>query len=155
MCKDSGSSIDILLVAHPPSGNGLLANALLESFSVRSVALVADGARAIQYLSRQGVCGCAPSPAADVVFLDLKTAGDGFAMLQWFHAHPQCCAAPVMVLSSLAGDEDLERAYQLGAPVFFKTPIVARELSEVLEMARERRRLVSVLLHPFEIYEKK
>jgi CheY-like chemotaxis protein len=107
---------------------------------VRSLAVVRNGGEAIQYLTGERPHGCAGLPAPHVVFLDLKGPTDGFAMLEWFQAHPQCWAAPVMVLSSVARDEDLERAYQLGAPIFFKKPIVASELRAMLEPAFEWRR---------------
>ena len=138
MDKDRRTSVDILLVADPGADGGLLAMALLECVRVRSLAVVRDGEDAIQYLTCKRAHDYAALPAPLVVFLDLKIPTDGFELLEWLQAHPECGAAPVMVLSGSVRDEDLERAYQFGAPVFFNKPILARELGEMLETALER-----------------
>ena len=77
---------------------------------------------------------CIPSPGA--LFLDLKLPNlNGFDVLQWLKEHEECKVIPVMVLTGSAIEQDVTRAYQLGANSYMVKPGTLDELVELLDVA--------------------
>lgn len=93
---------------------------------IRMVA-VHDGSEAMQYLEGKGKFANIPHhPHPDVVLLDLKMPRiNGFEFLEWLRtkAPVHLRFIPVVVMSSSALREDVDRAYSLGANSYLVKPV--------------------------------
>jgi CheY-like chemotaxis protein len=96
----------------------------------------ASGAeQAIEYLEGKGSYGDRTMhPFPDLVLLDLVMPGmDGFAFLEWLRAAPVFSKLPVIVLSGLGDQQEIERAMALGADSCLAKPA---EFEGWIELAR-------------------
>lgn len=59
----------------------------------------------------------------------------GFEILQWLRNHPDCSVIPVMIFTASRQDEDIKRAYQMGANAYFVKPGTIGELQEMVKAA--------------------
>lgn len=89
--------------------------------------VVEDGGEAMCYLEgRSPYCDRATHPVPHVILLDLKMPRvDGFEFLEWLRG--KCVREyrfiPVVVMSSSALPEDVDRAYSLGANSYLVKPV--------------------------------
>lgn len=85
---------------------------------------VPDGVEAINYFEgREGYADRKQFPLPDLVMLDLKMPRkDGFEVLQWLQSHPVFRSTVVIVLSSSKQEQDVKRAYALGANSYLSKP---------------------------------
>ncbi|PYI88377.1 MAG: two-component system response regulator [Verrucomicrobia bacterium] len=98
---------------------------------------VGDGIEAMRYL--KGECEYADRekyPIPDVILLDLKMPRfSGFDFLEWLHSkspnHQRLI--PVVVMSSSAHKEDVERAYALGANSYLVKPVDWNEFRDRIQ----------------------
>ncbi len=96
---------------------------------------VLDGDRAIAYLS--GVDGFEdrdrfPWPA--LVVLDLKMPGlMGFEVLEWIRSQKETKNLPVLIFTSSLHEEDMRRAYDLGANSYLVKPVLFNDLVEIVK----------------------
>jgi PAS domain S-box-containing protein len=83
--------------------------------------VVESGAEAVRYL------GSHPPPAA--ILLDLvMPEPDGYAILRYVRAEPRLAAVPVVVLTALDSDGEIERAFASGADDYVQKPFRPGEL---------------------------
>jgi len=91
------------------------------------LAAVCDGKEAMQYLEADGKFSDGTKyPVPDVVLLDLKMPRiDGFEFLEWLRAQSpdHYRFLPVVVMSSSALRQDVDRAYALGANSYLVKPV--------------------------------
>ena len=119
----------VLLVEDDQFLNSLL-KGKLEKAGVR-VRLVTDGEMAIDTLLKM-------NPSPKLILLDLiLPKKSGFEVLEEIHTNPQLKAIPVMILSNLGQDDDVEKGKQLGAVDYYvkaKTSIddLAKKVSSYL-----------------------
>lgn len=59
----------------------------------------------------------------------------GFWFANVFSKRPQTKGVPVVVMSALAGEEEVKKAYQLGARAYLKKPFRSEELLELVQKA--------------------
>lgn len=109
----------------------------------------------VGYLTRAGyatataqtgdeACEIATRSLPSLVLLDLVIpAPDGYEVLRRLRANPKTRDLPVVVLTALEGDEEIERAFEAGADDFLRKPFRAAEL---LARIRGQLRLRSYLL---------
>jgi CheY-like chemotaxis protein len=104
---------------------------------VRPLQFARDGEEAIAYLRGDGAFHNRrqfPFPA--VVLLDLNMPRkNGFEVLEWIRAQPGCKSLRVYILSASSREEDIERAYALGANAYLVKPgnlAGLRELAKTL-----------------------
>ncbi len=85
---------------------------------------IQTGSGAIEYLSGTGRFADRQTyPLPCIILLDLKLIGSsGFEVLEWLTQHPSAHRPAVIVFSSSNRQEDIERAYQLGANSFVSKP---------------------------------
>jgi CheY-like chemotaxis protein len=131
------SRLTVLIIDDDANDVLLLKKALTRAGVQDVVQVVTDGFQAIQYLAGEGVYGNREQfPFPNVVFTDLKMPRmNGFEVLHWLRKHPDCSVIPVMVLSASKLDEDIKRAYQLGANAYLAKPSSMKELVEVVKTA--------------------
>ena len=94
--------------------------------NIRLVA-VPDGREAMHYILGEGKYSDASQhPVPDVILLDLKMPRvNGFEFLEWLRSKspPHYRVMPVVVMSSSALREDVDRAYELGANSYLVKPV--------------------------------
>lgn len=90
-----------------------------------SLQTVNDGGEAIAYLKGEGVyADRAKFPLPTVLLLDLNMPKlNGFEVLAWVRAQPVLKRLSVIVLTSSARNEDVERAFDLGASSYLVKPV--------------------------------
>jgi CheY-like chemotaxis protein len=113
-----------------------LKDALAEAQLAETCYFVADGLEVMDYLYQRGRYGGANAgPVPDLILLDLKMPRkDGFAVLQEIKADARLQPITVVVLTSSQADEDLSRAYDLGANLFITKPVTYTGLVNILQV---------------------
>lgn len=124
-----------LLVEDDPNDVYLARRALRCDHSC-SVEVVCDAQEAIEYLMGLPPFSDYPPRMPDVILLDLKMPRmSGFDFLEWLRKeapdHLRLC--PVVVISSSNLQQDVHRAYELGANTFMVKPIDAHLFEERLK----------------------
>src|SRR5690348_3022532 len=83
--------------------------------------VVASGADAVRYLENH------PPPGA--ILLDLvMPEPDGYAIMRHVRAAPRLAEIPIVVLTALDNDGEIERAFSSGADDYVQKPFRPREL---------------------------
>jgi len=102
------------------------------------VRILADGAEVLAYLKGEGkYADRVEFPFPSVLFTDLKMPrSSGFDILEWMQKHPECGVIPRIVLSSSDSQQDVARAYELGAHAYFMKPGLLVELQAILRLTR-------------------
>jgi len=100
---------------------------------------VPDGEKALAYLKGEGEfsdrINC---PAPSVIFLDLKMPRlNGFEVLEWIRRHEPIRRIPVVVLSSSSAQEDIDKAYGLGANAYLVKPADVVEFQKLFRTTGE------------------
>jgi CheY-like chemotaxis protein len=103
------------------------------------VQVLANGEEALAYLKGEGkYADRAEFPVPSVVFTDLNMPlASGFDVFQWMQGHPECRVVPRIVISSSDEDQDVARAYELGAHAYMEKPFLQRDLEASLRTTRE------------------
>jgi CheY-like chemotaxis protein len=86
---------------------------------------VEDGERAMAYLSGLGIYADRDRfPLPSLILLDLKMPrATGFEILKWIRKHPELGQLPVLVLSGSELQDDIRRAYDVGANSYLVKPL--------------------------------
>jgi CheY-like chemotaxis protein len=94
-----------------------------------------DGEIAISYLSgRDPYANRQQYPVPDLLLLDLKMPRKtGFEVLQWIRDQPSLRRMLVFVFTSSRHQEDIDRAYELGANGYLVKPVGFERLVEELQ----------------------
>jgi CheY-like chemotaxis protein len=120
----------ILLVEDNPDDRDLTIRALKKNNVLNPVTAARDGAEALTMLLGDHHSD-QDSPA--LILLDLKLPKvDGLEVLRRIRADPRTRVVPVVVLTSSKEDEDLRRAYDLGANGYVRKPVAFTEFSEAV-----------------------
>jgi two-component system response regulator len=131
----------ILLVEDNPDDAELTRLALERLGQHARVALVSDGAQAIDYL-RDG----ARAAQVRVVILDIKLPKmDGIQVLAKLKTEPRTRSIPVVVLSSSGRESDIAQCYALGANSYVVKPV---ELEDYLDRISSVGRYWDKVNHP-------
>ena len=112
----------VLLVDDNP-GDTDLTQETLEAGKIHvDIAVVADGASAIDYLLRRGPHAAAERP--DLILLDLNLPKmDGRQVLAEIKKHETLRSIPVVILTSSDAEQDVVKSYQLGASCYVTKPV--------------------------------
>jgi CheY-like chemotaxis protein len=124
---DVAGSVTFLLVEDDPNDILMLELEFQRVPAHIRMMAVHDGGEAMQYLLGTGkFAEVARCPHPDVILLDLKMPRiDGFEFLEWLRtkAPLHLRFMPVVVMSSSALREDVDRAYSLGANSYLVKPV--------------------------------
>jgi CheY-like chemotaxis protein len=125
----------LLIVEDEENDVLLLKDALRKANILSPIQVVEDGRLALDYLSGIGKFADRKTyPLPSVIFLDLKLPQvNGLAILKWIREEPSLPSMLVMVLTASSLDEDIERAYRLGANSYVVKPSSRDKLVEVLK----------------------
>jgi two-component system response regulator len=125
----------ILLVEDDPSDEKLALRAFKRCEQPFEVAVVRDGAEALEFLFAEGKHQArAGAPPPRLVLLDLKLPRiDGIDVLRRVRADERTRLVPVVVFSASREDEDMRRSLELGANAYLRKPV---DFAEFVEAAR-------------------
>jgi CheY-like chemotaxis protein len=108
---------DILLVEDNPNDAELTQRALKKANVGGRLAIVRDGAEALDYL-------LSDQPKPKVIFLDLKLPKiDGIEVLRRVREDQRTRSVPVVVLTSSQEERDVSDCYKLGANSYVVKPV--------------------------------
>jgi CheY-like chemotaxis protein len=115
----------VLHAEDDPNDVALMKHACLAADVSFQLQPAADGEKAIQYLSGQGVFANRQQyPMVSLVLLDLKMPRrSGFEVLEWIRSNPALKCLPVLILTSSRHDLDVRRAYEMGANSYLVKPV--------------------------------
>jgi CheY-like chemotaxis protein len=116
--------ITILIAEDDPDDQLLTREALQESRVSNTVCFVNDGQELLDYLRHAGWYAAQPPPRPDLILLDLNMPRkDGREALAEIKADPALRSIPVIILTTSKADEEIQRAYDLGANSFIVKPV--------------------------------
>lgn len=133
-----GNTRLIILVAEDDENDTfLLERAFRKNGIDLPVHVCRNGEEAMAYLRGDGIFADRDQyPFPRVLITDLKMPKcGGFELLTWLQEHPQCSMIPKIVLTASAEEQDVVRAYQLGANCYFQKPRDFQTLCEIVLIA--------------------
>jgi len=114
----------ILLAEDSVQDIELTLNALAEHDMGNFVAVVRDGAEALDYLYRRGKYAAREDDDPVLMLLDLKMPKvDGLEVLRTVKSDPRLRVIPVVVLTSSREEQDVVRSYELGVNAYVVKPV--------------------------------
>ena len=133
--NDGALKAPLIVVAEDDEEDYMLVRDALQRSSLRhELRWVRDGQDLMNYLRREGkyaVAGVAPRPR--IILLDLRMPRmDGLSALLEIKADQKLRAIPVVILTSSQADEDMLRAYDLGASGYVAKPVSFEQLVTTL-----------------------
>ena len=120
----------ILVVDDDPNDLMLIQSAFRATGVKAGIQTASSGDEAIAYLSSEGKFSDRSIYVyPDFVITDLKMPhGDGFAVLEHFKRNPEWAVIPTVVLSGSQDNDDIKKAYLLGASAYHVKPNSPAEL---------------------------
>lgn len=99
---------------------------------------VANGQEAISYLAGEGVYSDREKYGLPtLMILDLNMPlKNGFEVLAWVRVHPSFTSLPVIVMTASNRQEDVKKAFDLGASAYLVKPISIQDLGEMIGCLR-------------------
>ena len=77
-------------------------------------------------------------PFPEVMIVDLKMPRmTGLELLTWIREHPEYKVIPTIIMTSSRLDEDIKKAYSLGANTYMIKPSSLGELAKMVKAAHE------------------
>lgn len=126
----------ILLVEDDPGDVLITQESLAGSGSGCEVAVVDDGAMALDYLHKRGDYTDAPTP--HLVLLDLNLPKvSGHEVLAQLKGDPSLAPIPVVILSTSAADDDVLRTYALHGSAHVAKPVDFEQYQDVVRSIDE------------------
>lgn len=123
----------ILMVEDNPDDEALLLRALKKHNIKNEIAVVRDGAEALDYLFRNGTYEDRGDANPAVVLLDLKLPKiDGLEVLRRVRDDERTKRVPVVILTSSDKQEDIARGYDLGCNSFVRKPVEFDRFAEAV-----------------------
>ena len=114
MTRETIRSIEILLVEDNPADVLMTREAFAQAKMINTIHVVDDGAKAIQFLRKEGEYVSAPHP--DFILLDLNLPRkNGHEVLAEIKADPLLKAIPVAILTTSNTEKDAIESYGLYA----------------------------------------
>ena len=123
----------ILVIDDDPNDQFFIRRELTKLGSHVNVTFAGDGEEAIGYLKGEGKFSDRSAfPIPSIMFLDLKMPRlTGFEVLEWLKNHETLKATPTIVLSSSDLQNDIDKAYQLGANAYLVKPANVEDFRKV------------------------
>ncbi|MCK5545364.1 MAG: response regulator [Desulfobulbaceae bacterium] len=134
--KQTGRSVEILLVEDSPGDVRLTQEALKEAKIVNRLSVVMDGEEAVNFLHRKDKYRDAPRP--DLILLDLNLPKkDGREVLEEIKSDQDLRRIPVVVLTVSKAAEDIAKSYNLHANCYITKPVDLDQFIKVIKSIEE------------------
>ena len=118
--------VAILLVDDDPDCRLLFRDAIADSKVANAVYEVANGQEAIDFLNRRGAFADAPRPG--LIFMDIEMpVKDGLTALREIKADERLRDIPVVMMTGLCGEPEMNAAAAAGANSYPPTPAHAEQ----------------------------
>jgi two-component system response regulator len=132
-------ALQVLLVEDNPDDVEITRRAFEKTRAVSDLTIVRDGRQALDLLLGEGQYADGESPPRpDLVLLDVNLPKvNGFEVLQQIRSHEEIAMIPVIMLTASVREEDVLRAYQLGANSYIQKPLVFDTFLRVLGVLGE------------------
>ena len=129
----------ILLADDNPHDVVLIRLAFRRVGIIDTIQLVKDGTEAMRYIRGEGIYADRHQfPIPTLILLDLKMPQtSGFDVLQWIREQPDLSSVVVVVMSGSKNDQDIERAYSLGATSYLVKPTRFEEMVRMMESLKD------------------
>ena len=129
----------LLHVEDDPNDVLLLQRAFRKANAALAIHAVTDGDKAVAYLSgAEEFADREKYPLPTVVLLDLKMPRkSGLEVLQWIRGNQVLRRAIVIVFTSSKHDEDVNKAYEIGANSYLVKPVGFDMLVDVAKMIQQ------------------
>ena len=129
------TSLIILVIDDDPDDLIFIQSAFRAVGVASRIQTAATGSQAIAYLTGQaGFSDRSAFPYPDFVITDLKMAdGDGFSVLEHFKRNPEWAVIPTVVLSGSQDNDDIKKAYLLGASAYHVKPSSPTDLRTLVK----------------------
>jgi CheY-like chemotaxis protein len=129
----------ILMVEDDPNDVLFVKRALKKNGMNNPIITLSDGEEAIAYLmGAEKYSDRNQHPFPEVIILDLKMPRKGgLEVLEWLKEHPEYRVIPTIILTSSKLNEDVVRAYGLGANSYMVKPLVFDDLQRMIKTAHE------------------
>lgn len=133
--KNRQITVTILMAEDDDDDSLLVRDALLESRLSITLKIVKDGEEIMDYLHKRGLFSdILQAPHPHLILLDLNMPKKhGFEVLKEIKTHPQLRLIPVIVFTGSTSEEDINKAYDLGANSFIVKPENFNSLVEVMQ----------------------
>ena len=127
-------NIEVILVEDNPNDLDLTLHALKKARFLDKVHVVRDGAQALDFIFARGIYrGRVQATLPSVMLLDLKLPKvSGLEVLAEIKKDPRAKMLPVVVLTSSGEDQDIDKAYALGANSYIVKPVEFGKFYEAL-----------------------
>jgi two-component system response regulator len=126
-------AVEILLVEDSPDDVKLTLHAFNKYNLSRRVAVVRDGAEALEFIFATGRYADRPTPPPKLVLLDLKLPlVDGFEVLRRVKQDPDRKSLPVVVMTSSTEERDVAESYALGVNSYVVKPVDFEQFTEAV-----------------------
>lgn len=127
-------TVTILMADDDEDDRLLTRDALTESRVLNDFHCVADGIELMKYLRREGLYKDEELyPAPSLILLDLNMPRlDGRGALEQLKSDPRLRSIPVIILTTSKAEEDMLRAYDLGAASYITKPVTFDKLVELM-----------------------
>ncbi len=123
----------ILVVEDNPDDEALILRTLRKANLRNDIAVVHDGAEALDYLFQTGPYRGRVAILPAVILLDLKLPKvDGLEVLQRLRENERTKRQPVAILTSSDAQEDIVRSYDLGANSYVRKPVEFGKFAEAV-----------------------
>jgi len=129
----------LLHVEDDPNDVLLLQRAFRKAASSLMIQAVTDGDKAVTYLSgADEFADREKFPLPTVILLDLKMPRkSGLEVLQWIRSNQSLRRAIVIVFTSSRHDEDVNKAYEIGANSYLVKPVGFDMLVDLAKMIQQ------------------
>lgn len=133
MWPDKSAPISILMADDDADDRMLARDAMVESRLENHFEFVVDGQELMDYLRHEGKYRTTPAPRPGLILLDLNMPRkDGRQALLEIKSDPDLRTIPVVILTTSKTEEDIVRAYDLGANSFITKPVTFEGLVEIV-----------------------
>jgi len=125
----------ILLIEDEENDVFFMRRALKQAAVANPLVVIEHGQKALDYLQGTGPFGDREQfPLPCLILLDLKLPHvPGLEVLQWIRSQPSLQTILVVVLTSSNLDDDIDRAYRLGANSYLVKPASPEGLLEIVK----------------------
>lgn len=134
----TASRVRILMADDDPDDCMLTRDAFAEAHLINDISFVSNGQELLDYLRHKGKYAASRPGRPNLILLDLNMPKmDGREALQELKADPTLRSIPVVILTTSKGEEEILRAYDLGASSFITKPVLFESMIEIVKSIGE------------------